>query len=141
MNIDNYKYRLFGRNRGRNKKSNTISSYTRKIEKYLIYKIEDNKQYILDIGTGYGETSLFLSKNFRDNTIISCEKYIDGNLNLVNKIESNSISNISLFNGNVHEILDANPKLNVFKTVWIFFPDPWPKKKNTIKEDLLTTNF
>ena len=45
------------------------------------------------MGTGYGETSIFLAKQFPDKVVISCEKYIDGNIELLKNIEYNKIKN------------------------------------------------
>jgi len=129
MNHPNYKVRLFGRTRGRSNKKVSYNEYYKIIEKYRIRDLEENKKYILDIGTGYGETSIFLSKNNKDNIILSCEKYVDGNLNLIKKIQQENIINIKLHPGNVYEILDKLGSKEIFEKIWIFFPDPWPKKK------------
>ena len=93
----------------------------------------------MDVGTGYGETSIFLAKQYPDKVIISCEKYIDGNIILLKNIENNNIKNILLHNGNVYEVLErANKKY--FNLVWIFFPDPWPKNRHA-KRRLITSDF
>ena len=55
----------------------------------LINKVKlPHNMKILDIGTGYGETSVFLAKQFKDKIVITCEKYIDGNLILLKNIEN-----------------------------------------------------
>ena len=74
------------------------------------------------------------------NTIIACEKYVDGNLNLIKNIENNKIKNIFIHPGNVHELLDSNKTKRYFELVWIFFPDPWPKKKH-FKRRLISFYF
>ena len=139
MEDKRFKNRLFGRTRGRNKKIN-IQNYKKLIDKYKLTNMSSKKNYILDIGTGYGETSIYLSNKYKKKSIISCEKYIDGNLNLINNIENNKIENIYIHPGNVHEILDKIEKKNYFDLVWIFFPDPWPKKKHH-KRRLINKNF
>ncbi len=140
MTNNKFKNRLFGRTRGRSKKKIDIKNYRSKLEKYKIPKFDKNINYILDIGTGYGETSIYLSKYFPNSIIISCEKYIDGNLNLLKKIDTNRIKNIFLHPGNVLEIFDKNIKQQYFGKVWIFFPDPWPKKKH-FKRRLINVDF
>ena len=139
MLSNNYTNRLFGRTRGRNKKKIDLKNYYEKVEKYKFQNLNQNLEYILDIGTGYGETSIFLAKQFLDQVVISCEKYINGNIILLKNIEKNKIHNIRLHNGNVYDVLDSTNKKN-FKLVWIFFPDPWPKNKHA-KRRLVTSDF
>ena len=45
MNIDNFKYRVYGRTRSRGKKSITKENFLLKTEKYIIKKL-DKKQNI-----------------------------------------------------------------------------------------------
>ncbi len=140
MNHPDFKYRVFGRTKGRSNKKINIDEYYGKINKYIFSVPNKNTNYILDIGTGYGESTIFLSNNFKKNTIISCETYISGNLNLIKKIEINKTTNIKIFPGNVNQLLDnLNPHV-FFKFIWILFPDPWPKKKH-FKRRLITDNF
>ena len=83
--------KLLLRTRSRGKKNITKEKYLLKTEKYKIKRLYKNINYILDIGSGYGESTIFLSNNNKKNTIISCENYINGNLNLINKIENSYI--------------------------------------------------
>ena len=136
---NNYTHRLFGRKRGRSKKKINLKNYCEIVDKYKFQNFNKETEYILDVGTGYGETSIFLAKQFPDKVIISCEKYIDGNIILLKNIENNNIKNILLHNGNVYEVLErANKKY--FNLVWIFFPDPWPKNRHA-KRRLVTSDF
>ena len=136
---NNYTNRLFGRTRGRSKKKINLTNYYELADKYKFKNFNKKKEYILDVGTGYGESSIFLAKQFPDNVIISCEKYIDGNIILLKNIEINKIKNIRLHNGNVYDILESINK-KYFKLVWIFFPDPWPKNRHA-KRRLVTSDF
>ena len=139
MFSSNYTNRLFGRTRGRSKKNINLKNYYETVDKYKFINFNEKSDYILDVGTGYGETSIFLAKKFTDKVIISCEKYIDGNIILLKNIEKNNIKNIQLNNGNVYNVLEiANKKY--FRLVWIFFPDPWPKNRHT-KRRLITSDF
>ena len=135
----NFSKRLFGRTRGRSKKKINLKKYHQTVAKYQFQNCDEKINYILDIGTGYGETSIFLAKQYPDKVIISCEKYIDGNIILLKNIEKNNIKNIQLNNGNVYNVLEiANKKY--FRLVWIFFPDPWPKNRHA-KRRLITSDF
>ena len=139
MLTSNYNNRLFGRTRGRSKKKIDLKIYYEKIDKYKFKNCKENFEYILDIGTGYGETSIFLAKRYSDKVVISCEKYIDGNIILLKNIEKKKINNIQLHNGNVYDVLESTNK-KYFGLVWIFFPDPWPKNRHA-KRRLITCDF
>ena len=135
----NYTNRLFGRTRGRRKNKINFKNYYEAVDKYKFKNFNEKLDYILDIGTGYGETSIFFANQYPDNVIISCEKYIDGNITLLKNIEKNKINNIRLHNGNVYDILE-NVNKKLFNLVCIYFPDPWPKNRHA-KRRLITSNF
>ena len=139
MFSSNYTNRLFGRTRGRSKKKINLKQYYETVNKYKFQKFNEKSEYILDVGTGYGETSIFLAKQFPNKVVISCEKYIDGNIILLKNIQKNNINNILLHNGNVYDVLEHTNK-KYFNLVWIFFPDPWPKNRHA-KRRLITSDF
>lgn len=127
---DNYKYKLFGRFRGRKKITQNsllnLNSYQFNFKKNL----NKNNYNILDIGSGSGENAIYLSNLYSKANIIACELFYDGNLNLCNEIASKKINNIFLFNGNVLEFLDKIDTDLIFNEIWILFPDPWSKKRH-----------
>ena len=139
MLSSNYSKRLFGRTRGRSKKKIDLKKYNQTVAKYKFKNFDKKLDYILDIGTGYGETSVYLAKKFINKIVISCEKYIDGNIILLKNIENNNIKNIQLHNGNVYDVLESANKKYI-RFVWIFFPDPWPKNRHA-KRRLITSDF
>ena len=139
MFSSNFSNRLFGRTRGRSKKKIDLKKYYQTLDNYKFHNCNEKLDYILDIGTGYGETSIFLAKKFSQHIIISCEKYIDGNMFLLKNIEKNSINNIKLHDGNVYDVIENLDK-QYFRLVWIFFPDPWPKNRHS-KRRLITSEF
>ena len=139
MLSSNYSKRLFGRTRGRSKKKIDLNKYHQTVAKYKFQNFDKNLDYILDIGTGYGETTIYLAKKFTNKVVISCEKYIDGNTILLKNIEKNNIKNIQLHNGNVYDVLESANKKYI-RLVWIFFPDPWPKNRHA-KRRLITSDF
>ena len=134
------KNRLFGRTKGRNKKKIFNNNYFEIIQKYKIKKLYNSKKYILDIGSGYGETTIFLAKQYPEHRIIACEKYIDGNINLIKNIRTQKIKNIDIYPGNVIDVLDQYNNKSYFDIISIFFPDPWPKKKHH-KRRLISYEF
>ena len=121
MLSSNYTNRLFGRTRGRSKKKINLENYYETIKKYKFQNINEKLDYILDIGTGYGETSIFLANKFLNKIIISCEKYIDGNTFLLKNIEKNKIKNVRLHNGNVYDVLNSTNKKKAVGIQLLYF--------------------
>ena len=134
------KYRIYGRTKGR--KKNKYEFYQNIIQniitKDIKIKIKDNN--ILDIGSGSGENTIFQSMKFNKSKIIACDTFLDGNLNLCREIFKNEINNILIYHGNVLELFDTITKKNIFDSIWILFPDPWPKKRH-FKRRLINNNF
>lgn len=140
MILNKFKYKLFGRFKGR-KRNSEISSLN--LQKYQINFENDiikQKYNILDIGSGSGENAIKLSSTRTNSKIITCELFEDGNINLYNEIIKKNINNISLFQGNVLEFFDLIQKEKFFNEIWILFPDPWPKIRHH-KRRLLNENF
>ena len=135
-----FKYKLFGRFRGRKRSQPLDVSYINDYEISIKTDINKNNFNILDIGSGSGENAIHLSKLKPKSNIFTCEIFEDGNINLVNQIIKNNIKNIKLFKGNVLEFLD-NINLDYYlNEVWILFPDPWPKIRHH-KRRLINVNF
>ena len=133
---NDFSYRLFGRSKGRGKNTK-INNEAIKIK---IKEINQFKYNIIDIGPGYGESTLEIAKSDSKKFVIACEKYIDG----INKIAKNNfisnLTNIAIFHGNVHQLLDEYCPLYSISEMWILFPDPWPKKRH-FKRRLINVNF
>ena len=132
----NTKYRLYGRSKGRGKNS----KISRDAEKIKIKKIDPSKYNIIDIGVGYGESTLEIAKIDTKKNIIACEKYIDGINKIAEKNLKSNLSNISIFHGNFHQFLDEYCLNNSISEIWILFPDPWPKKRHH-KRRLINISF
>ena len=132
----NYIYRMYGRSKGRGK-NNEINNDAISIKLKIINPLEYN---IIDIGAGYGESTLAISKTNITKRVIACEKFIDGINKIAEKNFQNSLNNISIFHGNVHQLFDEYCPYNSISEIWILFPDPWPKKRH-FKRRLINVNF
>jgi len=134
------KYKIYGRAKGRKKKGyNLDQTFINSIvSKEIDINIKDNN--ILDIGSGSGENSIYQSMKFPMSKIIACEIFVDGNINLCHKIFKKKLNNILIYNSNVLELFDTIRKKNIFDTIWILFPDPWPKKRH-FKRRLINNDF
>jgi len=136
----NFKYKLFGRSKGRKRNKNLLFNNLNEFD-FNIKKDLNKKSFnILDIGSGNGENALYLSKLYPNSKIITCEIFEDGNINLINQINELHIHNIRLFKGNALQLLDELKKNIIFNQVWILFPDPWPKKRHH-KRRLINDDF
>ena len=140
MKKEQYKYRLFGRFKGRKKNNNPAFNLLNNFNIDIKKDINQVNYNILDIGSGSGENAIYLSNLYSKAQIITCELFEDGNLNLCNQIILKKIRNISLFKGNVLEFLDILNQKFIFDEIWILFPDPWPKVRHH-KRRLINDNF
>ena len=132
----NYAYRMYGRSKGRGK-NHAITNDAISIK---VKKIDPLKYNIIDIGAGYGESTLAISKTDSGKQIIACEKFIDGINKIAEKSFLHSLNNIFIFHGNVHQLLDEYCPHNSISEIWILFPDPWPKKRH-FKRRLINVHF
>ena len=101
------------------------------LEKYLFKKrvLKKNCEKILEIGFGYGENLIHLSKKNNRKLFVGCEIYEPGIANLVEKIEVEKLKNIYLYTKNIF-LLFKELRKNSIDKVFILYPDPWPKKKH-----------
>ena len=127
---------MYGRSKGRGK----FNKITNDAISIKVKEIDPLKYNIIDIGAGYGESTLAISKTNSSKHIIACEKFIDGINKIAEKNFLNFLNNISIFHGNVHQLLDEYCPHNSISEIWILFPDPWPKKRH-FKRRLINTDF
>lgn len=85
---------------------------------------------ILDIGTGMGDTTVAMAITNPENDYLAVEVHNPGIGSLLRQIETHQISNIRIFNHDVIEVLTFQIPGNSLDIVYIFFPDPWPKKRH-----------
>ncbi|MCH2540862.1 MAG: tRNA (guanosine(46)-N7)-methyltransferase TrmB [Alphaproteobacteria bacterium] len=121
------------------KKQKGLLKFT--LQKFLFKKekVQNSKKRFLEIGFGYGENIIHLSKKNGDKLIIGCEIYEPGIANLVSKIESENLKNIYIFPENIFSLL-SKLKKNSIEKIFILYPDPWPKKKH-YKRRLISSVF
>ena len=135
-----YKYRIYGRTKGRKKIQPIDKNFIENYEINLERDIKKNKKNIIDIGSGRGENTLFLAKNNPEALIIAIEIFLDGNINLCKQLSNLKLCNVKLFSSNVLKLFDYLNNDSYFNEIWILFPDPWPKKKH-YKRRLINDNF
>lgn len=84
---------------------------------------------IFEIGFGGGENLIHQAKKYPEALCIGCEPFINGIVSLLNKIQSNDIKNIRVFDDDAKLLLIEMPD-GLISKVFILFPDPWPKKRH-----------
>ncbi|MFQ3307184.1 MAG: tRNA (guanine-N7-)-methyltransferase [Candidatus Midichloriaceae bacterium] len=102
-------------------------------------KLNDQK-INLEIGFGSGEFILQQAKQNPEEIFFGCEVYNHGVIKLLHNIQRNNLKNIFVCNIDVREFLLNLPKEILFNNIYIYYPDPWPKKKHN-KRRLISGNF
>ena len=95
---------------------------------------------ILDIGTGMGDTTVSLARQHPENDYLAVEIHRPGVGSLLRQITTNNLHNIRISNHDVIDILKYQIPENSLDLVYIFFPDPWPKKRHH-KRRLINDSF
>ena len=91
-------------------------------EKSILDILKIEKNIILDIGFGKGESAIAISNMFPKHKICGIEAYKPGVKNLIN-------NNIYAHYGDALEIIEKISP-NSITQVYMLFPDPWQKKKH-----------
>ena len=103
----------------------------------LFDKVSD---FELEIGFGMGDFLFQKALSQPNIGFLGCEVFENGIANLVTRIKEKDLKNIFLHPGNCIGLLD-NLKGAQLKAIYIFFPDPWPKKKHQKRRFLSTENI
>jgi tRNA (guanine-N7-)-methyltransferase len=140
MKIISDKYTIYGRKKGRKKIHSVYKEFFVNCKINLETDIKINKKNIIDVGSGKGESTLFLAKKNPDALIIAIEIFLDGNIDLCKQLSKLKLHNVKIFSSNVLKLFDCLNKDDYFSEIWILFPDPWPKKKH-YKRRLINDNF
>ncbi|MGH8593811.1 MAG: tRNA (guanosine(46)-N7)-methyltransferase TrmB [Gammaproteobacteria bacterium] len=85
---------------------------------------------ILEIGCGAGETLLFLAESRPENDYIGVEVYRPGLGRLLQAIHKRSQNNVRLFADDAVRVLPRRIPERTLEAIYLFFPDPWPKRKH-----------
>lgn len=85
---------------------------------------------ILEIGCGTGETLVFLAETHPENDYIGVEVYRPALGRLLQAIHKRSLNNVRLFANDVVRLLSHRIPERTLEAIYLFFPDPWPKRKH-----------
>ena len=84
---------------------------------------------IIEIGSGIGDNLFYLAKKYPRRKIIGVEPFKNGLANIAYFCEKHKIKNIYLFPFVFQKFITKFQNF-IFDQCYIFFPDPWPKKKH-----------
>ena len=123
-----------GRERSLTPKQRSLFSNLDKYEIDLMALKKDNihksKKLFFEIGFGSGDIIYKQAKLNPENIYIGIEYYRKGIAQLIEKIETTKLENLKIFHGDARRVL-ANIPDEIFDEIWLFFPDPWPKKRHS----------
>ncbi len=90
----------------------------------------NSKRVILEIGFGMGEATALIGRDFPETGFLAVEVHKPGIGKLMARIEELELGNIRIIEGDAHPILKTMIPDNSVDGIHLFFPDPWPKKRN-----------
>ncbi|AXE60988.1 tRNA (guanosine(46)-N7)-methyltransferase TrmB [[Mycoplasma] phocae] len=97
-----------------------------------------SNETVLEIGMGKGSMLSELAKNHPNITYIGLEKYSTPAMSAIKKINELQLNNMYIL---VADAIELEKYFNgKFKTIWLTFSDPWPKKRH-FKRRLVYRDF
>lgn len=85
---------------------------------------------ILEIGFGNGESLATIAQNHPQNDYIGIEVHRPGVGHLLLKIEELGLTNLRVICADAVEVLEKQIPDNSLDSLYLFFPDPWHKKRH-----------
>lgn len=85
---------------------------------------------VLEIGFGNGTLLATQAKAYPDFNFIGLEVHRPGVGHLLQKLEKENLNNVRVVSMDAMEVLEQNIPDKSLHSLWLFFPDPWPKKKH-----------
>ena len=102
--------------------------------------LQKAKKASVEIGFGDGANLLELAKASPQECFVGIETYQPGIAKLLELLAKNSLANVKVFRGDAKIVFDGCIDPASLDTVWILFPDPWPKRKHH-KRRLIQNEF
>ena len=106
------------------------------LKDYSVFKISDiHKESLeydkccLEIGFGNAEHIIHQSINNPKTLFIGSEVYMSGIGTLLSYINENEVTNIKIFSNDIRMLLDQEC-IEIFDSINIICPDPWPKERH-----------
>jgi tRNA (guanine-N7-)-methyltransferase len=84
---------------------------------------------ILEIGCGMGETTATIAAAHRQNNYLGIEVHTPGVGSLLKEIATRELSNVRVIQHDAVEVVRDMIAPGSLAGIHVFFPDPWPKKR------------
>lgn len=110
------------------------------------YLFDKNKLHLLnnpvnlEIGAGMGEHAVHQALTNKDQYFLISEQYHNGVCSILRQIQNLQLDNIIIWPSDVNEIINEIPN-NFLNTIYILFPDPWPKKRHHKRRLIYSANI
>ena len=85
--------------------------------------------HILEIGCGMGETTARIAESRPDHDFLGVEVHTPGVGSLLKEIDTRGLSNLRVIQHDAVEVVRDMLPSATLAGIHIFFPDPWPKKR------------
>jgi tRNA (guanine-N7-)-methyltransferase len=85
---------------------------------------------VLEIGLGMGDALVKMALAHPENDYLGVEVYRPGIGALLNKLVESDVTNVRVITEDIKVVLQLMIRDNALDAVFIFFPDPWPKKRH-----------
>lgn len=102
--------------------------------------IFSKKHLTVEIGFGNGNNLFTLASKYINQNFIGIEVYKPGIISLLSKLSSHHLENIQIYNEDAVIVLNKCFLNQSIDKIFIFFPDPWPKRKHH-KRRLIQPSF
>ena len=98
------------------------------------------KEVVFEIGSGMGEATSQIAANNPETAYVAVEVHKPGLGALIIRAENLGVRNLKILNADIFEVLTKHVEDHTIDAFHIFFPDPWPKRKQH-KRRLLQPDF
>ncbi len=90
----------------------------------------NSEKVIMEIGTGMGEATAEIARNFPETGFFALEVHRPGIGSLLARINEFELTNLRLINEDARIVLSEYMPDQCLDAVHLYFPDPWHKKKH-----------
>ncbi len=98
------------------------------------------KEVVFEIGSGMGEATAEIAEAHPEKGFIAVEVHKPGLGALIIRAEEKKLRNLRIIQGDIWDVLEKHIEDESIDAFHIFFPDPWPKRKQH-KRRLLRKEF
>lgn len=98
------------------------------------------REVVFEIGSGMGEATSAIAAANPETGYVAVEVHKAGIGALIIRAENLGVRNLKIIEGDIWEVLNKNISDGAIDAFHIFFPDPWPKRKQH-KRRLLQSGF